>query len=179
MQEQKTEAKWYALKVHMGFENAVADSLTQTVESLKLKDTVQKIIVPTEKQTKIKGGKRTEKEEKIYPGFVLIKMIEDENAIKVINSAERVTGFVGNAGHMETISEEEIEAIFDRMDGDNVKHDIEFEKGNSVRIIDGPLSDIDGKIEEIDVDKGQVTVLVSMFGRETPVKLDIFQIRRI
>ena len=182
MLEEKQEEKkvaWYVVKVHSGFEQVVKMSIMQTIESLGLEDKIFEVIIPTEKQLRIKGGRRTEKEERIYPGYILVHMIIDDQTWYAINNIEYSSGFLGSRTHAESLSEEEVDAIKKRMKGDTVRHETDLKVGDAVKIIDGPFSDLDGKIGEVDIDKGQAVVLIPMFGRETPVKLDLFQIRGV
>lgn len=179
MDTEVKKEEWYAIRVHSGFEQVVSRSIAQVVESLNLKDKIFDVIVPVEKRIKIRGGKKVEKEEKLFPGFVLVKIVLDNQTWYVINNIEHVTGFVGSRTQAESLSEEEVKTIFERMKADSVKHDIEFNVGDFVKVTDGPFSDLDGKVSELDANKGQVTVLIPMFGRETPIKLDLYQIRRI
>ena len=163
----------------MVFEQPVKFDIEQTIEALGLQDQIFEIIIPTEKQVRIKGGKRVEKEERIYPGHILVHMIINDQTWYAINNCEYVSGFLGSRSHAESLSQEEVDAIKERMRGDAMHQKVEYEVGDVVKIIDGPFADLDGKISELDVHKGQVTVLIPMFGRETPIKLDIFQIREI
>ena len=182
MNEEKKEkegAAWYVVKVHSGFEQVVKMSIMQTIESLGLEDKIFEIIIPTEKQVRLKGGKRTEKEERIYPGYILVHMVIDDQTWYAINNIEYSSGFLGSRTHAESLSEEEVEVIKERMRGDMVRHETDLKVGDAVKIIDGPFSDLDGKVNEVDIDKGQAIVLIPMFGRETPVKLDLFQIRSV
>lgn len=177
-QEEKKSA-WYVVKVHSGFEQVVKMSILQTVESLGLEDRIFEVIIPTEEQVRIKGGKRVEKKERIYPGYILVHMIIDDQTWYAINNIEYSSGFLGSRTYAESLSQEEVDAIKQRMEGGVVRHETDLGVGDSVKIIDGPFSDLDGKIGEVDVDKGQAIVLIPMFGRETPVKLDLFQIRAV
>ena len=178
IQEEK-QAKWYVVKVHSGFEQVVKMSVMQTIESLGLEDKIFEVVIPTEKQVRIKGGKRTEKEERMYPGYILVHMIINDQTWYAINNIEYSSGFLGSRAHAESLSQKEVDAIKERMHGDTVKHDTDLKVEDVVKIIDGPFSDLSGKISEVDIDKGQATVLIPMFGRETPVKLDLFQIRSV
>lgn len=182
MLEEKQEEKkaaWYVVKVHSGFEQVVKTSIIQAAESLGLEDEVFEVVIPTEKQVRIKGGKRTEKEERIYPGYILVHMIINDQTWYAINNIEYSSGFLGSRTHAESLSQDEVDVIKERMKGDTVRHDTDLKVGDVVKIIDGPFSDLDGKIGEMDIDKGQAVVLIPMFGRETPVKLDLFQIRSV
>ena len=179
IEEEKKELAWYVVKAHSGFEKAVKDSIFQAAESLSLQDDIKEVIIPTEKQVRIKSGKRQEKEERIYPGYILVRMVLNDQAWYAINNVEHVSGFLGSRSHAESLSEEEVTAIKARMRGDSVHHESDIKVGDAVRIAEGPFSDLDGKVGDIDVDKGQATVLIPMFGRETPVKIDLFQLRSV
>lgn len=177
--QKEKKAAWYVVKVHSGFEQVVKMSIMQTIESLGLEDKIFEIIIPTEKQLRIKGGRRTEKEERMYPGYILVHMIIDDQTWYAINNIEYSSGFLGSRTHAESLSQEEVDTIKEKMKGDSVRHETDLKVGDAVKIIDGPFSDLDGKISEVDIDKGQAIVLIPMFGRETPVKLDLFQIRSV
>ncbi len=179
--EKKTnKGEWYAVRVHMGFEEQVCRTIQQTIDSLGLKDTIFQVIVPTEKQVKIKGGKRREHRERIFPGFILINMFLEDKARQAVCGIEHVTGFAGSRSHAEPLSHEEIETIFGRMSESSVTYNkSDIEMGDTVKITDGPFADLDGQVSELDPERGQITVLIPMFGRETPVRLDLVQVRRI
>jgi len=144
-----------------------------------MEDKIFDVIVPTEKQIKIKGGKRVEEEEKIYPGYILVDMIVDDDSWYVVRNTPRVTGFVGSGVHPVPLSKGELDSLLKRMESDDVKHKIELAVSDAVTIIDGPFKEMDGKVAEVDNDKGKIKVLVSMFGRETPVELDFLQVKKI
>lgn len=181
MAKQQTGGKrdWYAIHTYAGYENAVVRNLKQRIESLGMQDKIFNVLVPTEKKIKIKRGKRVEEEEKIYPGYVLVDMVVTDDSWYVVRNTPRVTGFVGSGVHPVPLSEEEIGVLFGRMNKDTVKHTIELRNGDSVIIIDGPFKDLEGKVSDVDEDRGKVKVLVSMFGRETPVELDFLQVQRM
>lgn len=170
---------WYAIHTYAGYENAVMRNLRQRIDSLGMNDKIFDVIVPTEKKIKIKGGKRVEVEEKIYPGYILVDMIVTDDSWYVVRNTPRVTGFVGAGVNPVPVSQEEIDMLFSRMSGDNVKHNIDLEVGEPVLITDGPFKELEGKVLELDHEKGKVRVLVSMFGRETPVELDFLQVKKI
>jgi transcription termination/antitermination protein NusG len=178
-QEVGQERQWYAVHTYAGYENAVLRNLKQRVESLGVEDKIFDVVVPTEKKVKIKGGKRAEEEEKIYPGYVLVDMIVTDDSWYVVRNTPRVTGFVGSGVHPVPLSDEEVETLFKRMQSDTIKHKIDLSLDDAVVIIDGPFKDLEGKIGEIDEERGKVKVLVPMFGRETPVELDFLQVKRI
>lgn len=181
MSKQQTDGRraWYAIHTYAGYENAVVRNLKQRIESLGMQDKIFNVLVPTEKKVKIKRAKRVEEEEKIYPGYVLVDMIVTDDSWFVVRNTPRVTGFVGTGVHPVPLSEDELNSLLARMEKDTIKHKIELVPGDAVSIIDGPFKELEGKVSEIDEERGKVKVLVSMFGRETPVELDFLQIQRI
>ncbi len=170
---------WYVIHTYAGYENAVARNLKQRIESLGMEDKIFNVIVPTEKKIKIKGGKRVEEEEKIYPGYILVEMVVTDDSWYVVRNTPRVTGFVGSGIYPVPIDKKEIDELFQRMSKDTTKHSINLMQNDAVVIVDGPFKDLEGKVSEIDEVRGKVKVLVSMFGRETPVELDFLQVKRI
>jgi transcriptional antiterminator NusG len=170
---------WYAIHTYAGYENAVARNLKQRIDSLNMNEKIFDVIVPIEKKIKVKGGKRVEEEEKIYPGYVLVDMIVTDDSWYVVRNTPRVTGFVGSGVFPVPLEKKEIENIFTRMNAGTVKHNSGLVMDDAVIITDGPFKDLEGKVSEIDNDRGKVKVLVLMFGRETSVELDMLQIRRI
>ncbi len=170
---------WYAIHTYAGYENAVARNLKQRIESLNMNDKIFDVIVPIEKKIKVKGGKRVEEEEKIYPGYVLVDMTVTDESWYVVRNTPRVTGFVGSGVFPVPLAKDEIDNIFSRMSAGTVKHNSGLVTDDAVIITDGPFKDLEGKVSEIDNDRGKVKVLVLMFGRETSVELDMLQIRRI
>lgn len=170
---------WYVLHTYSGYEDAVAQNLKQRIESLGMEDKIFNVLVPKEKKIKIKGGKRVTVEEKIYPGYVLVEMIVTDDSWYVVRNTPRVTGFVGAGTTPVAVPDKEIEILQKRMGVDEPTYKIDVEVGDPVKVTDGPFKDFDGKISNVDEERGKVTVLVSMFGRETPVELDYLQIRKI
>lgn len=184
MTEQKTEQenkepRWYAIHTYAGYEKAVQRNLRQRIDSLGVGDKIFDVVVPTERKIKIKGGRRVEEEEKIYPGYLLVKMIVDDNSWYVVRNTPRVTGFVGSGVEPVPLEQKEVDVLFKRMQSDTVKHKIDFSVDDPVIVVDGPFKELEGKIGEVDEERGKVKVLVPMFGRETPVELDFLQVRRI
>ena len=173
------ERNWYAIHTYAGYENAVARNLKQRIESLGMEDKIFSVIVPTEKTIKVKGGKRVEEEEKIYPGYVLVDMIVTDDSWYVVRNTPRVTGFVGSGVYPVPLEKTEIEALFGRMNAATPAHMIDLEIDEPITIVDGPFKDLEGKVSEVDNERGKVKVLVSMFGRETPVELDFLQVKKI
>ncbi len=170
---------WYVIHTYAGYENAVARNLRQRIESLGMENKIFQVLVPTEKKIKIKGGKRVEEEEKIYPGYILVDMIVTDDSWYVVRNTPRVTGFVGSGVYPVPIEKKEIDIIFSRMSSDTVKHSIDLVADDHVMIVDGPFKDLDGKVQGVDHEKGKIKVLVSMFGRETPVELDFLQVKKV
>jgi len=169
---------WYTIQTYSGYENAVVRNLKQRIESLGLEDKIFNVMVPTERVIKIKNGKRVEEDVKIYPGYVLVDMIVTEETWYAIRNTPRVTGFVGAGTIPVPVSEIELAEIFSRMKGQNVIHNLDVAIGDYINIVDGPFKDLDGKVAEVDQEKGKLRVLVSMFGRETPVELDFLQVKK-
>ena len=178
-QELAQERNWYAIHTYAGYENTVSRNLKQRIESLGMEDKIFNVIVPTEKKVKIKGGKRQMVEEKIYPGYVLVDMIVSDDSWYIVRNTPRVTGFVGAGVVPVPLDKQEVDTLFKLMGGETIKHKIDFVLGEAIQIIDGPFKDFEGKVSEVDEDGGKVTVLASMFGRETPVELAFLQIKKI
>ncbi len=179
-QEIAPERNWYAIHTYAGYENAVMRNLKQRIDSLNMNDKIFNVIVPVEKKIKIKGGKRVESEEKIYPGYVLVDMVVTDDSWYVVRNTPRVTGFVGAGVNPVPLEKKEVDMLFKNMDTEQTaKHTIDLSIGELVLISDGPFKELEGKVSEVDKDRGKVKVLVSMFGRETPVELDFLQVHKI
>src|SRR3989338_5961161 len=158
------ERHWYAIHSYFGYEDSVSRNLKQRVESLGFEDKIFNVLVPKEKKIKIKGCKRETIEEKIYPGYVLVEMIVDDGSWYIVRNTPNVTGFIG-AGTVPTpLSSAEIETLMKRMGVEEHKYKIDVAVGDRVKITDGPFKDFDGKVAEIDMEKGRVKVLVTIFG---------------
>lgn len=178
-QQADNKPHWYVVHTYAGYEDAVARNLRQRVESLGMEDKIFEVVVPTEKKVKIKRGKRVEEEEKIYPGYVMVKMIVTDDSWYVVRNTPRVTGFVGSGVHPVPIDETEVKELFDRMEAEAPKHATDLQVDEQVSIVDGPFKEFEGRVSEIDENRGKVKVLVSMFGRETPVELDFLQVQKL
>ncbi|MBU4480305.1 transcription termination/antitermination protein NusG [Patescibacteria group bacterium] len=178
-QDSSAGRNWYAIHTYAGYENAVVRNLKQRIESLCMQDLIFDVVVPVEKKIKIKGGKRVEEQEKIYPGYILVDMIVTDDSWYVVRNTPRVTGFVGAGVNPVPVSEEEMSELTKRMNMDVTKHEVDLQIDEAVIITDGPFKDTEGKVIEIDEKSGKVKVLISMFGRETPAELDFLQIKRI
>lgn len=170
---------WYVLHTYSGYEEAVARNLRQRIESMGMEDKIFNVLVPIEKKIKIKAGKRKIVEEKIYPGYVLVEMVVTDDSWYVVRNTPRVTGFVGSGTTPTPVSPEEIKELQKRMGVEEPKYKMDILLGDSVKIVDGPFKDTDGKVAEVDEERGRLKVLISMFGRETPVELDFLQVKKI
>jgi len=175
----KKERAWYVLHTYSGYEENVSENLKQRIETMGMEDMIFNVIVPKEKKIKIKSGKRQTVEEKIYPGYVLVEMIVTDESWYVVRNTPNVTGFVGSGTIPTPVSEKEIKSLQKRMGVEEPKYKIDVAIGESIKIIDGPFKDFDGKVNSIDEEKGKIKVLVNMFGRETPVELDFLQIKKL
>ncbi len=179
--KQQTDGKrhWYTLQTYSGYEDAVTRNLMQRRDSMNMQNLIFDVVVPTEKKIVVKGGKRVEVREKIYPGYVLVDMIVTDESWYVARNTPRVTGFVGSGTQPVPLTDIEVKELFARMEADVAKHAIDLSVGDSVVITDGPFKDLEGKVGEVDEERGKVKVMVPMFGRDTPVELDFVQVNPI
>jgi transcriptional antiterminator NusG len=171
--------RWYVLHTYSGYEENVKGNLEQRMETFNMQDKIFTVLVPKEKKIKIKNGKRVTVEEKLYPGYVLVEMIVDDESWYVVRNTPNVTGFVGSGTTPSPIDPKEFVGIESKMQEEQPKHKIDLEVDTPVQIIDGPFKNFDGKVSDVDHGKGKIKVLVSMFGRETPVELDALQVKKI
>ena len=170
---------WYAIHTYSGYEDAVLRNLKQRIESMGMEDKIFSVLVPKEKKIKIKNGKRRVEDEKIYPGYVWVEMVVTDYSWYVVRNTPRVTGFVGAGTTPTPLSSEEMDTLLKRMGKDEPKFKIEVNIGDPVKITDGPFKDFDGKVSELDQERGKIKVLVNVFGRDTPVELDSLQIKKL
>jgi transcriptional antiterminator NusG len=177
--KQSGERNWYVIHTYAGYEDQVADNLKQRIESLAMGDRIFDVIVPKEKQIEIKNGKRRTVEKRIFPGYVLVDMIVTDDTWYVVRNTPNVTGFIGFGVRPTPMTKEEIDRIKKRMGVEEPKFKIDLKIGELVRITDGALKNFEGKVEDIDHDRGKIKVSVNMFGRETPVNLDFLQVKKI
>ena len=178
--ETKGTPEWYAVHTYSGYEEAVARYLKQRVESLSMEDKIFEVVVPIEKKVRIKDGRRTTIEEKIYAGYVLVKMLLTEDSWYVVRNTPRVTGFVGaDSTKPNPLSKEEVESLLNRMGRDVSKFTVDLRVGDLVKVMDGPFKDYDGKVSEVDEERGRIKVLVPIFGRDTAIELDSLQVRKV
>ena len=178
-QQLEQERNWYVIHTYSGYEDAVAKNLKQRIESLGMEDKIFNVIVPKEKKIKIKNGKRKVIEEKIYPGYVLVEMIVTDDSWYVVRNTPRVTGFLGAGTTPIPVSKKDMEEITRKTAAEVSEFKIDVKIGDSVKILDGPFKDFEGKVSEVNKERGKIKVLVNMFGRDTPVELDSLQMKKI
>jgi len=171
--------QWYVIHTYSGYEENVTHNLQQRVESFDMQDKIFNIMVPKEKKIKIKGGKRSVIEEKIFPGYVLVEMLVTDDSWYVVRNTPNVTGFIGTGTTPTPIDPKEMQTLMKRMAVEEPTHKIDVSVNEAVRIADGPFKNFEGKVSEVDEARGKVKVLVNMFGRETPVELDALQVKKI
>lgn len=179
LQKQEGRKGWYVIHTYSGYEDQVAESLRQRAESFGMHDRIFNVVVPKEKQIEIKNGKRRTVEKRIFPGYVMVEMIVTDDSWYVVRNTPNVTGFIGLGVQPTPISPDEVARIQKRMGVEEPKYKIELQIDDLVKINDGPLKSFEGKVTDIDDDKGKIKVSVSMFGRETPVTLDFLQVKKI
>ena len=171
--------RWYVLHTYSGYEENVKRNLEQRVESFDMADKIFGVLVPKERKIKIKNGKRTTVEEKIFPGYVLVEMVVTDDSWYVVRNTPNVTGFVGSGTTPTPIDQKEVDSLQKRMGVSEPTHKIDLAADDAVQIIDGPFKNFEGKVSNVDDTRGKVKVLVNMFGRETPVELDALQVRKV
>ena len=174
-EENKIEPKWYVVHTYSGYENKVKTDLEKTIKNRELEDFFFNIVVPMEEQVEIKDGKRKANLKKVFPGYVLIKMIVTEESWYIVRNTRGVTGFVGSGTDPIPLTDAEIR----NMGFDEVPVNVDYVEGDSVQVVNGPLEGFVGTVQEINKEKHKVKVLVSMFGRETPVELEFSQVQKI
>lgn len=170
---------WYAVHTYSGHENKVMTNILRRAESMNLRDKIFDILVPTETEVRTRQQKKTEVKRKVFPGYVLIDMVLDDATWYLVKSTTGVTGFVSSGNKPVPLQEKEIQLILDSVRGDLPTPVVKFEKGEVVRVVSGPFSEFTGKIEEVNADKEKLRVLISIFGRDTPVELDFQQVEKV
>lgn len=175
----ETEKLWYVVHCYSGYEYKVQHAIEQRIETMGMRDKIFDVIVPTEEEIEIKDGKRRNVEKRVFPGYILVEMKMDEDSWYVVRNTPGVTGFVGMGNDPTPLRQEEVKAIVDRMTADQPVMKINYKVGQKVRIIDGPFNDFIGTVDSIDIDKSKVRVMVSFFGRETPVDVDIMEVEKV
>jgi transcriptional antiterminator NusG len=170
---------WFVVHCYSGYENKVRHSIEQRIETMGMQDKIFDVVVPTEEEIEIKDGKRRTVERRVFPGYILVQLIMDEDSWYVVRNTPGVTGFVGMGSEPTPLREDEVTKIMNRMEAEAPKVKFNFQPGQKVRIRSGPFSDFIGTVEEIDIDRAKVKVLVSFFGRETPVELDFLHVENV
>jgi len=170
--------QWYVVHCYSGYENKVRHNLEQRIETMNMKDKIFDVVVPTEEEMEVKDGKRRTVERRVFPGYILVQMLMDEDSWYVVRNTPGVTGFVGMGNEPTPLRPEEVAQIVKRMEAEAPRIKVTYKTGQKVRIIDGPFNDFIGTVDNIDMDKAKVRVMVSFFGRETPVELDFLQVEK-
>lgn len=171
--------RWYAIHTYSGYEDNVSEALNQRIETMDMREKIFAVLVPKEKKIKIKNGKRKTTEEKIFPGYVLVEMVVTDDSWYVVRNTPNVTGFIGTGTIPTPIAQEEIDALLKRTGVSEPEMTLDVGKGSVVQITDGPFKNFEGKVSDIDEQRGKIKVLVNMFGRETPVELDFLQVKKV
>jgi len=170
--------QWYVVHSYSGYENKVKKNLEQRIETMGMQDKIFQVVVPTEEEIEVRDGQRRTYERRVFPGYILVEMIMTDDSWYVVRNTPGVTGFVGMGNRPTPLRPEEVQRILKRMEAEAPKVKVTFKPGQKVRIIDGPFSDFIGVVDEINMEKGKVRVLVSFFGRDTPVELDFLQVEK-
>jgi transcriptional antiterminator NusG len=170
--------RWYVVHCYSGYENKVRHNLEQRIETMGMKDRIFDVVVPTEEEIEVKEGKRRTIERRVFPGYILVQMILSEESWYVVRNTPGVTGFVGMGNEPTPLRPEEVAQIIKRMEAEAPRVKVTYKAGQKVRIIDGPFNDFIGTVDEIDMERAKVRVMVSFFGRETPVELDFLQVEK-
>lgn len=167
---------WYVIHSYSGYENKVKKNLETRIESMGMQDFIFEVVVPTEEVVELRDGRRRTVEQRIFPGYILVDMILNDESWFVVRNTPGVTGFVGSGSQPTPLRQEEADSILRRMEEEAPKVKVSFRIGDAVRIVDGPFSDFMGTVDDLNLEKGTVRILVSFFGRETPVELDFLQV---
>lgn len=173
------EKNWYVVHTYSGYENKVRANLEKRVESMDMQDKIFSVLVPMEEETETKAGKKKTSLKKVFPGYVLVQMVMSDDSWYVVRNTPGVTGFVGSGTKPIPLAEAEVRHIMKRMGVEEPKIKVDYEVGQQVKVISGPFAEFLGSIEEINIDKQRLKVLVSMFGRETPVELEFSQVEKL
>ena len=173
------ERRWYVIHTYSGYEDRVKKNLEHRVDSMDVKDRIFQVVVPTEEEVEIKEGQRRNVHRKVFPGYILVDMVLDDSSWFVVRNTPGVTGFVGSGTRPVPLEDHEVKTILKQMEAEAPRVKVGYTKGQSVRIIDGPFAEFIGTVDEVYLDKGKVKVLLSFFGRETPVELDFLQVEKL
>jgi transcriptional antiterminator NusG len=177
---QSTEKQWYIVHTYSGFEGKVKESLRQRAEAMGMSELIEEILIPTEEVVEVREGKKTRSTRKFFPGYVLVKMAMSDDAWHVVRNTPKVTGFVGTGNKPVPLREEEVQRIVNQISvaAEKPKPKLEFNVGETVRIVDGPFSNFTGQVEEVNEDRSTLKVMVTIFGRATPVELEFLQVEK-
>ncbi len=173
------EKSWYVVHTYSGYENKVKANLEKRIESMNMEGKIFRILVPMEDEIEIKDGKKKISKRKVFPGYVLVEMYMTDDSWYVVRNTPGVTGFVGSGSKPIPLNDAEARQIIRQMGGENFRARIDFSPGENVRVINGPFENFIGQIEEINMEKSKVRVMISMFGRETPIELDFTQVEKL
>jgi len=173
------QAKWFVIHTYSGYEERVKKNLEQRIKSMDSEDDVAQVVIPTEEEIEVKNGQRRTVTKKILPGYVLVQMKMNDRSWNVVRNTPGVTGFVGGGNKPVPLQTEEVDRIMKQMAAEAPRVKVGFRQGQSVRVTDGPFIDFMGVVDEIDAGKGKVKVLLSLFGRDTPVELDFLQVEKL
>ncbi len=184
VQEQEVEAanpdaKWYVIHTYSGYENKVKTNLEHRIDSMGAQDQIFQVVIPTEDEIEIRDGQRRTVQKKVFPGYVLVQMLLTDHSWHVVRNTPGVTGFVGSGSKPTPLLDQEVKQILKAMRREAPKIKVSFSRGERVKVVDGPFTDFIGVVDDINLEKGKVRVLVSFFGRETPVELDFLQVTRV
>ena len=171
-------AQWYVIHSYAGYEKKVQKNLQYRIESMQMQDQIFQVVVPTEEEVELKDGVRRVTERRVFPGYILVEMIMNEESWYVVRNTPGVTGFVGSGNKPVPLRPDEVSRILKRMEAEAPKIKVNIKAGQKVRIVEGPFEDFIGVVDAIDIDRARVRVLVNFFGRETPVELDFLQVER-
>jgi transcriptional antiterminator NusG len=171
--------KWYVVHTYSGHEERVRKNLNERIETLSLEDEISRVEVPTEEEVEVKNGQRRTVRRKILPGYVIVQMVMNDQNWNIVRHTPGVTGFVGIEGKPTPLQQNEVDRIITQMEAEAPRIKVGFKIGQSVRVVDGPFVDFIGMVDEVHADKGKVKVLLSLFGRETPVELDFLQVEKL
>ncbi len=177
--EPDTGRRWYVIHTYSGYENKVKANLEHRIQSMDMGDKIFQVLVPTEEEIEIKNGKRQAVERKVFPGYVLVEMNMSDDSWYVVRNTPGVTSFVGSGNKPTPLTDPEVKQILRQIKMDAPKYKVAFTKGEPVRVVDGPFTDLHGVVDEVNPERNKVKVLVSIFGRETPVELDFLQIEKL
>ncbi|MBN1179867.1 MAG: transcription termination/antitermination protein NusG [Anaerolineae bacterium] len=177
-EEPSDERAWYVIHCYSGYEHKVKHNLEQRIETMQMQDKIFQVVIPTEEEIEVKEGKRRTIERRVFPGYILVQMLMEDESWYIVRNTPGVTGFVGMGNRPAPLRPEEVQSIMKRMEAEAPRIKVTFKSGQKVRIIDGPFNEFIGVVDEIDMERAKVRVLVSFFGRDTPVELDFLQVEK-